>query len=156
MFMMRPVQLIPYESVTAVEIARLGDSRSFDIKVLARVGAREYAFSNVQKEEFQPFSAFLKTKGIRVISDSSAGDAFTTEAMMVDESDDADDDAAGPIDLGSADEESTDEEFNPEDEESEDNLEYDSSDDDSDESSSGSSAEEEVGEDGGSEEEEEE
>ncbi|GMI02367.1 hypothetical protein TrLO_g14125 [Triparma laevis f. longispina] len=105
----RPPVLVRFEEISSVEFQRYGGSgasgRNFDLAINLRNagdgGSKEYVFSGIEKTEFPLLKQFLNEKKIKITNlREDNGRKSYNEGDS--------DDNAGPLDLGSADEDSED------------------------------------------------
>ncbi|KAL7420413.1 FACT complex subunit [Cryptotrichosporon argae] len=89
--------LIDFNKTESVSFSRVGggvaSARTFDMRVVSKSEAPDYVFSSISKEEVEPISTYLQSKGVRLKNEMD-------DAMDVDDvglgSDDDDDDASIP------------------------------------------------------------
>ncbi|KAH3662354.1 hypothetical protein OGAPHI_005606 [Ogataea philodendri] len=109
LFVTKPTVLIPYSEVTNIVFSRIGSgtgaSRTFDMEVNMRNGARSHSFGNMDRGEQTLLENFLKSKNVKVRNDEKVAQEMLANAM-------ADSDGDSDMDMGSADDdESPDEDF---------------------------------------------
>ncbi|KAG7697084.1 hypothetical protein KL930_002466 [Ogataea haglerorum] len=113
LFVTKPTVLIPYSEITNIVFSRIGSgtgaSRTFDMEVNLRNGARSHSFGNMDRGEQTLLENFFKSKNLKVRNDEKVAQEMLASAM-------AESDGDSDMDMGSADDdESPDEDFNDED-----------------------------------------
>ena len=117
MFIPKPTQFIPYETISVIVMSRVGGavsaSRTFDITVEIRGGVN-YQFSNINREEQGCLQAFFELKGIKLRNEMvDDGPSILERALNAEDATSDEEMVGARADRGSADEdeESPDEDF---------------------------------------------
>ena len=96
LFIPKPPMFLPWNDISSAVVSRVGGlsttTRTFEMKFNMKSGT-EYAFANINREEFGPLSSFLASKGIKIKNEmDETGDV----QYDVGESSDTDGEEAGP------------------------------------------------------------